>query len=216
MAHNIRRLNLKNIKLVIFDFDGTLAQTKNLYFKLVYRVVRKSGYGLTRKDIQKVLGKKLTVLLKELGIKSEREIKRLRAEINKYALRKSSKLKACPSVEIVNNLNLRKALVTNSLTKFTQPLIRTHRLKFDVIMGADKFKTKPDAFRLIFRKFKIKPKEAVYIGDRPNDVKVARKAGCRVILVSNKYSWSKRRFLEKAKPDAIIRNLKELNYMISD
>lgn len=202
------------VKLVIFDFDGTLAQTKSLHFSLVCKVVREAGYKISRREVKKVFEKKLSVLLRELGIKQEKEIKRLRGEINKYAIKKSSELNACPSIDVINTIKLKRALVTNSLTKFTQPFIKRHGLKFDVVLGADKFKTKPQAFKLLFKKFRIKPKDAVYVGDKVNDVKVAREAGCKVILVSNRYSWSKRRFVEKAKPDGIIRNLNELENLI--
>ena len=42
-------------KLLIFDFDGTIADTKALYYKAIYGVVRKFGHSY--KDMDKKAGR---------------------------------------------------------------------------------------------------------------------------------------------------------------
>ena len=56
--------------------------------------------------------------------------------------------------------------------------------------------------------------EVIYVGDRPVDIKLARKVGCKVVVVSNKSSWSTKEDLLENDPNFIIGDLKELKKLI--
>ena len=201
------------IKLLIFDFDGTIVRSKSLYFNAIYSSLKKYGYEISRKSLRNVLGLRLEVLLRKLGIKSEKEIRMLKNDINNKVLKKSAGLIACPDVKSLRNI-LQKSkcvLVTNSLSEYTYPFLKKHNLKFAAVMGAEKFSSKEEAFRILFRKFKIKPEEAIYIADRAQDVDIAGSAGCKVAIISNRCSWSSLNEIKTKKPDYIINSLAALN-----
>ena len=111
-------------------------------------------------------------------------------------------------------------VVSNSRESFLKASIKELKIKglFKVICGSEKFESKDKCLRSFFKKLKIRPSEAVYIGDRFSDVEFARKAGCVSVAISNKCSWSSLERLKKEKPDYIVRDfyglrkvLRELN-----
>lgn len=201
------------IKLLIFDFDGTLAKTKSLYFDVIYNTLKKYKYNTSRKSVRNVLGFRLEALLEKLGIKSAEEISMLKNEVNGKVLKKSAGLTACPDVASLNGILQKNkcVLVTNSLSEYAYPFLKKHNLKFALVMGAEKFSSKQEAFRVLFRKFKIKPEEAVYIADRAQDVDIARETGCKSAIISNRCSWSPLNEIKTKKPDYILNSLAALN-----
>ena len=56
------------MKLLIFDFDGTIVNTKALYYNAVYKNVKKFGYSY--KDVDRVidLGANIRQTLRKLGL----------------------------------------------------------------------------------------------------------------------------------------------------
>ena len=206
------------IKLLIFDFDGTLADTKQLYLMIVIRVLNNEGYARLIPRVKKYFGSRLGVLLPRIGIRNKKEVERLSEIINRHALNQSTKLKPCLALNSIKPLQERykTALVTNSLTKFPEKFVEQHNLKFDIILGCEKFSSKHQAFKLLFKKFKLKPREAVYIADRAHDAETARIAGCFSIIISNKYSWNSLSEIRKAKPDFIIHSLVDLKHILKE
>lgn len=203
-------------RLLIFDFDGTLARSKSLYLNAIYSSLKKSKYRISKYSIKKVLGPRLETLLPGLGINDAKKIKFLIGEVNKIAIKKSPALTACPSISSLRKIlnENRCVLVTNSLTSYALPFLKKHNLNFLEVLGSDKFSSKQQAFRMLFRKFKVKPSESIYIADRAEDVDVARDAGCKSAIISNKCSWSSLSEIKKKKPDCILRDLIEARDLI--
>jgi len=199
-------------KLLIFDFDGTLAATKQLYLFAIYRTLKQHGYDFTKKQISRLLGMPLWLLLPAFGIKN---YSKLAKEINAKVLKKAHKLRACPDIseakKIINSHNFRTALVTNSLKEFVLPFLSEHKLMFDFIFALGKKKVnKEKIIRFLLRKLRIKRENCYYIADRAYDVEIAKKAGCVGISIANRFSWSTRREIVAQRPEKVIRNLNEL------
>jgi pyrophosphatase PpaX len=196
------------IKLLIFDFDGTLVRSKWLYKEAIYKTFKKYRIIKTKKEVERVLGNRLEVLLSMLHIK--KNVKILKKEINYYVLKRAGKLQPCPSIASVNKLkDYKKVIVSNSLISYILPLIRREKLKFNEIAGP-KMHSKDEILRHFIKRYRISPDEAVYIGDMAMDVRIAKRVGCKSVIISNKCSWSSWAEIEKAKPDFIIANLREL------
>ena len=85
---------------------------------------------------------------------------------------------------------------------------------FKEVYGAEKFSSKDKLLEKLFRKFKIKPSEAIYIGDRFSDVEYAREAGCVAVAIHNKCSWSDLKTIKKEKPDYLIGDFRGLKRIL--
>jgi len=69
-------------------------------------------------------------------------------------------------------------------------------------------KPHPEPLRLALRKMKLDPSACVYVGDAPQDVEMARRAGVRAIGVLGPFPTEKR--LRAAKPEFLLDSLEEL------
>ncbi len=116
------------------------------------------------------------------------------------------------TVEVIENLRKKGykiALVSNTEPFSVEPIIDKFDLRkhFNIIMlsyETGMLKTNPEMFHLVLRKLKVKPDEAVMVGDSiESDILSAEKTGIRAILVDRRGNKE----YDKEK----ISNLNELN-----
>jgi len=185
------------IKLLVFDFDGTIADSKKLYINSIYNSARKYGYHLSKAFIEKNLGPKLDASLFNMKIK--RNAEKIAKEVNSYVAEKAKTLKLCPYVrqtlEKIRKKRLKTVLMTNSTRKFISAFMKKYPIRkyFNKILGAEEFLIKEEAFKKLFRQYNVKPKEVVYIADKIKDVKIAKSLKIHVLIVLA-CSWDKNKF----------------------
>ena len=95
--------------------------------------------------------------------------------------------------------------VTRQLREF-----RLTRLFSARVCSGDTLRKKPnpEPLRLALRKMKLDPSACIYVGDAPQDVEMARRAGVRAIGVLGPFPTEKR--LRAARPEAVIESIQEL------
>lgn len=203
---------MAKIKLIIFDFDGTLADTRKMWESANSVVFKNEGIKNYKKLIRKIIhnGRKIKDVLVGIGI-NEKRAEEITEKIHKIVLKK--KIKLVFDIKSIEKIQIRKVVVSNSITKVLKKALQ--KIRFDGIYGGDLFKTKEQFFKKLFKKWGIKSKEAVYVGDRQGDVAVARKAGCLSVIISGKYAWNTHKEIMKAKPDFILGSLGEIGEVIS-
>jgi len=78
------------------------------------------------------------------------------------------------------------------------------------IYGQDSHLRKPHPapLELALRRLSLAPEACVYIGDAPEDIEMARRAGVRAIAVLSSFSTPQR--LRAARPDALLRSIEQL------
>ena len=199
------------IKILFFDFDGTISDAKDLVYKTFTKVLEKHNYKFDKQKVHKLLGAKIAEILKELGIPKNQIIKTKKEHYKKLLEEfKKNKLKLCVSVEPLKELRKRYKMIVISNSESPFIRVSAEKLKvanlFHEFYPAEKFTTKDEELKRLFKKYKIKPHEAVYIGDRFSDVRYARKSGCWAISIHNKCSWSPLKDVLKEKPDFIIKD----------
>jgi len=203
------------IKVVVFDMDGVLANSKKAYVDTIQEVLSKHGLFFTKKYISDSLGLRLSNTLRNIKRFPPKLFKGLREEVHDAVFFKAKRLKQCPNVkEILEYLkkdgkNL--VLLTNSRRSYALSFLDKHKLKkyFSLVVGGDQFDNKKNALKKIFIKYKINPKEAVYVGDREGDWKTAKKVGCGSVLVYH-CSWEKDKINKKGYKESRINDLRGL------
>jgi len=182
-------------KMVIFDFDDTLVESRAAKWNQ-HKYVAKKFYNIdvTEEELLKQWGKPLNILVGELYQNSD-------TLENMYAALTSTKDDFQKkiykeSINTVNKLleNNIKVGVISATTKFF--LIEDLKRfgfpidKFSIIQGADEtpvHKPNPDVFLPLFEKYlnkEIEKNEIVYIGDSIDDFKAATDAGIDFIAVT--------------------------------
>jgi len=208
------------IKAIFFDFDGTVSDAKRISYESMVRVLEDFGYEFDARKLKSLMGIKMHLILKELGIGTAK-LKVMHKRFYRYFTKAAVEGGIKPCVSLKPLWKMRKAgmpliVISNSKTSFLKASIRTLKIKglFDGVYGAEKFSTKDDMLEKLFRKMKIKASEAMYVGDRFSDVEFAREAGCVAVAIHNKCAWSSMNLIKKEKPDYIIRDFYGLGKVV--
>ena len=208
------------LKCVIFDMDGTIADTTPLCI------------AAFRKSIESLLGKSISdhEIFATFGPSEEGTIQALIPEsfdegVANYikSYRELHDICKRPFDGIVDLLGALKerglllALVTGKGAISLNTSLEVFGIGeyFDAIeTGSPEGPSKPAGIRRVLSKFGLEPQEAVYIGDMPNDIVSARKVSVPVIAAA----WAKTANapeLETYKPDKICYTVAELyNYLM--
>jgi phosphoglycolate phosphatase len=202
---------------VLFDFDGTLADSYDAIIASVNHVRAANGLpALPDAEIKTHVGRGLEKLLADLlpGTDVERNVALYR-EHHVGVMRQHTRLLpgAHDAVAALKRGGRRLAVCSNKKVAFTRALLDSFGLVpfFDVVLGPDDVphpKPAPDMLHEALRRLGVGPDEALYVGDMDVDVQTARAAGVTVWVVPT--GSADRATLEAARPDRILEGLAEL------
>lgn len=185
------------ISLIIFDLDGTLVNssvdiTNALNYSIepyklekmtVEKTVGMVGEGLTRL-VEKMLGSENAAIMPDV---MDRFIKYYSDHLTDFTV-------PYPGVpETLEKLaNYRKAVVSNKREALSKRLLDTLNLShyFEVVLGSDSVgakKPSPEPILQILRMTKVKPDEAVIVGDSNYDIEAGKASGIKTIAVTYGY-----------------------------
>ena len=164
--------NKKN-KIVILDLDGVLIDSlPNM--RISWNMVKKKfNLKSSFNDYKKFIGLPFYDILKKLNIKDN--YKNIRSSYYKFSNQNMHKL--IVKKKTINNLKLLKkrfflALFTSKDKTRTKKILPKLKIKFDIVIAQEdvKFgKPNKEGIILFLNKFKIKKKNAVFVGDSKFD-----------------------------------------------
>lgn len=204
------------IRTVIFDFDGTIADTIPSYpemLQILSKLTKELGVReITKADIIRFREQSIHTILQELHIPLFK-VPFLVTRV-KTALQKN--LNASTPIPHMKKtlLNIKKAgyamsIVTSSNKTDVENFLKRNRLEiFDVLYTGITLFGKDRLINSLMQKYQLKPKEVVYIGDEIRDIEAAKKAHIKVIAVS--WGFNAKKGLQKNNPDFLIDKPQEL------
>ena len=209
---------LPGIQLVVFDLDGTLADTKSDLAVSVNAMREYMGLApLPLEAVTSYVGHGVTVLVKHaLGDKAaDDEVEKgLTFFLDHYAHHLLDNTIAYPGVrEALEELRNRKlAILTNKPTRFSCEIVTGLGLApyFFQIYGGDSFPLKkpdPMGIRTLMNLASSRAEKALMVGDSDTDVLTGRNAGVWTCGVTYGYAPQT---VEEACPDLLLDNLLDL------
>ena len=208
---------MEDIKLIIFDLDGTLidaypAIISSFNYTMQYLNYPKKQAGVIRRAV----GWGDENLLKPfLNLKDLKKALLIYRRHHKTALIKGARLfpRVDKILRYLKNKGYILAVASNRPTKFSWILIHHLGLEkyFDYVLCADRLnhiKPYPEILNRIMQRFSLKPRQALYVGDMNIDAQTGRRANIKTIIVTT--GSSTRRQIQKEKPLRIIKRLVDL------
>ena len=202
---------------VVFDFDGTIADTLSVVIKIANRFAEHYGYRkIPLSDLPKLREKKPSEVLKHLGISIFRlpiVVRKIRFEMNKEIahLNTAADLKNT-LVKLKESGCVLGILTTNSHENVMEFLKNNDLDLFDFVYSGRAVFGKSRLLKKLMKAKTIPHKDPIYVGDEIRDVEAAKKAGIKVIGVS--WGYNTRDALQKAHPDYIVEKPEDLQEII--
>jgi len=208
---------MRDIKLIIFDLDGTLVDAYPAIISSFNYTMQKLNYpAKDGSTIRRAVGwgdeNLLMPFIKEKDASCALSIYR---KHHKLALLKESRL--FPKVDKVlvylKNKGYMLAVASNRPSRFSWILIRHLKLKryFDYVLCADKLKhikPHPEIINRIIQRFALRPKQTLYVGDMTIDAQAGRRAKVETIIVTTGSSTKSE--IKRERPCRIIDRISEL------
>jgi len=205
------------MRTIVFDFDGTIADTLSVVIKIANKFADHYGYRkIPLSDLPKLREKKPSEVLRHLGIsifKLPIVARKIRFEMNKEV----SHLKT--AVDLRETLmNLKKSnctlgiLTTNSRENVTEFLKNNDLQLFDFVYSGRAVFGKSSLLKKMMKAKTIPHDDPIYVGDEIRDIEAAKKAGIKVIGVT--WGYNTKNALNKAHPDHVVEEPKELEETI--
>lgn len=192
-------------KTLVFDFDGTIADTLGETRRIFNRIA--PDYGIREVAEHELDGLRhlsLKDLLNHLEI-PKRRVPALIARGTGLMRGNITELQLITGMREVL-IELRRhvrsfGILTSNATANVDLFLRAHGLRdqFDFISSTSKLTGKAKHLKAIRKTFSLRPEELLYIGDELRDVKASQKAGIPIAAVT--WGFNSREALMAAAPD---------------
>lgn len=213
------------IKNIIFDIDGTLADTSDDIIDSLNVSLMKFGFKkkINFSKFKKVANKGSIHMIKEVLGKNNKKEK----EINNFFLKyyeanicNKSKLKSnvLDFLKFCKKKKIKLFISTNKLEKNAKLLLTKLKILsfFDFVAGSDTFKyKKPNSLHLKYlnKLCNFKKKETIFIGDTEIDSRAAENYNIKFVLIKNGYTTLRTR---KINYNFCISNYDELRTILEE
>ena len=206
-----------NNTIVIFDFDGTIANTLDSIINIMNNLSDEFGFRKIKdEDVEYLRGKKPREILKHLGIslfKLPFVVRKARREINSHIALLSPSVDLLPTLKLLKQNNCQIGIVTTNIEENVRKFLHANNLdQFDIFYTTKKVFGKDKTISKIIRDMKIEKSNIYFIGDEVRDIEAGKKAGVKTIAVSWGYNTSEA--LRKERPDYLVDSTDELEDII--
>ncbi len=206
-------------RAIIFDFDGTLADTLDAVVRIVNEYSEHFGYRkVTKNDIPYLQGKKPREILSYLGIsifKLPSWVKKIHLEINKEIHNMKPTVNISPLLsELFENNDVRLGILTSNTKENVQQFLEKNELDFfEFVKTGKSVFGKSHMINKIVKQQNLEQHDVFYVCDEIRDIEAARKSGIKSIAVT--WGYNTKDALVKENPNFVATNPDELREILA-
>jgi phosphoglycolate phosphatase len=201
-------------KVIIFDFDGTIADSFDAVFTISNRLAPQFGYPITSleeaNELKNLSSREIIKRSKVPVFKLPFLLRRLRSELN----REIARLEPIPGIKDalveLKRQGHHLGIVTSNSRQNVIAFLEAQAMRelFDFVDSGLTLFGKGRIIQQILRQKHIDPGTAIYVGDETRDIEAARKIGIKVIAVC--WGFNSCEVLAAQSPDFLIRRPSDL------
>lgn len=201
-------------KVILFDFDGTIADTYNAIAKITNQLSSEFGYKALNEQellLLKNLSSREIVRLSEISIfKIPFLVRRVRAELSKE-IANLSPIKGITSVLFeLKTRGYDLGIVTSNDKENVDLFLQKNKLSslFSYIYSSTSIFGKHRVIDRAIRSNKVSKSNVIYVGDETRDIRSSRKSDIGVVAVS--WGFNSAEILQEYEPDYLVNTPQEL------
>jgi len=200
-------------RLLIFDFDGTIADTFDAGITILNKLAGEFGYRqLEAGDIPRARDMKPIELMRFLGIRATRmsRLARRGSEELSTLIQGVQPLAGMPeALRDLKEAGFELGIITSNTAENVGIFLENHGLNlFDFIRCKSKLMGKAREIRIVMKSRKVAAQDILFIGDETRDIEASQKAGIRVAAVT--WGYNSRKSIEAQHPDLIFDQAEDL------
>ncbi|MGF1536953.1 MAG: HAD-IA family hydrolase [Elainellaceae cyanobacterium] len=194
--------------MIIFDFDGTIADSLEALVTASNRLAREFNYAEISYDqvreLQTLSSRQIIQKSKISIYKVPFLIKRLRAEMGQEIKTIKPICGVDQALMELKSLGYPLGIVTSNSTENVAEFLKYHRLDgvFDFTHSATTLFGKHRILRRIIRERQLNREATLYVGDETRDIESAKRIPISVIAVS--WGYNSKDILQQHHPDALV------------
>lgn len=208
------------IKLIIFDFDGTIADTHDAFVRIVNSLAAEFGYHpVSLKEVEELKKLSAEEIVKNSGIPSFKIpfiLRRIKQELNKEidSLQPIDDIKS--QLAQLNKMGYQMGIITSNLQENVAAFLTNNQLNhlFDFIYTGITLFGKHRIINRVLKQNYLQAEEAIYVGDETRDITAAQKSKIKVIAVG--WGFNSPAILARYQPDGLIYHPQELVEVIKN
>ena len=195
-------------KVILFDFDGTIADTYQAIATITNQLSAEFGYKALNQEellLIKNLSSREIIKLSEISIfKLPFLVRRIRSELSKEI----ANLEAIDGIDRVlfklKNLGYILGIVTSNNQQNVDIFLKKNQLThlFDYVYSDTAIFGKHRVLNQVVREHRLDKSDVIYVGDETRDIRSARKSKIPVIAVS--WGFNAATILNQHQPDYLV------------
>lgn len=201
------------VSVVLFDFDGTLADSFPSFLEIVAKLSEKHKFkNLTPVELEKLRGENVKSILKILSIPIYK-LPFLARDMKSLQSQSIETIKPFPEIpqtlKKLKEKDVALGILTSNSPDNVNKFLRKNGLNyFDYIIGDIGIFGKSGSLKDFIKKQKLGKEDVLYVGDEIRDIQACRRAGIKIAAVA--WGFGSEVGLKKYDPDFLIRTPDEL------
>lgn len=201
-------------KVIIFDFDGTIADTVDALVNIANRLAVEFNFiQITPEELALLRNLTSREIIKYSGIsvfKIPFLVKKVKSELKN----KIPELKPIDGIQEalieLKNQGQRLGIITSNSQDNVTEFLKINNLDnlFEFVYSGVTIFGKTTIINNALRQKQLKPQEVIYVGDETRDIEASKKANIKVVAVT--WGFNSDEVLSKQKPDFLINHPSEL------
>jgi phosphoglycolate phosphatase len=207
-------------KAIIFDFDGTIADTVDALVCIANRLAEEFGYvPIAPEDLAMLKNLSSREIIKYSGIplfKIPFLVKKVKSELKS----KIPELKPIPGVKdvliVLKSQGNRLGIITSNSQDNVTEFLKANNLEdlFDFIYSGVTIFGKTTIINNVLKQQQLNPQKVIYVGDETRDIEASKKANIKVIAVA--WGFNSAEVLARQNPNFLIYQPSELLEVVNN